>query len=106
MSTRTFTYSRINGINIRFDLTFPDIPGEPSSRDTRSRAAMNSIAVLMMRVNQMMEGQSTNAAPLDPVTVPAVVFFHGGGLTAGNREFYPRDFKGMRPHIILYYIII
>lgn len=95
MSTRTFTYSRINGINIRFDLTFPDAPGEPATRNGRSRAAMNSIAVLMKRVNQMMEGQSANTDPAEPVTVPAVVFFHGGGLTAGNREFYPRDFKGM-----------
>jgi hypothetical protein len=98
MSTRSFVYSRISGINIRFDLTFPDAPdapGESASRGSRSREAKSRIGLLMERVNQMMEGQSANSAPAKPIAVPAVVFFHGGGLTAGNREFYPRDFKGM-----------
>lgn len=90
---RTFTYLRINGINIKFDLTFPSI-GEPQSSHGRSGAAKNTIALLMKRVNQMLEGQSTNSAPAGPVLIPAVIFFHGGGLTAGNREFVPRDFKG------------
>lgn len=27
--------------------------------------------------------------------IPSVVFFHGGGLTSGSREVYPKSFKGM-----------
>ena len=30
-------------------------------------------------------------------TLPAIVFFHGGGMTAGSRKdvFYPEDMEGL-----------
>ena len=68
----TFTYSRVQGIEIEVDIYLPD-SGNVSAG----------------------EEATTERGPAGLLKIPSVVFFHGGGLTAGNREFLPEQFKGM-----------
>ena len=65
----TFTYFRIDGIDIEVDIYLPE----------RSDVSENERVIR--------EDGS-------PIIIPSVVFFHGGGLTAGDRNFFSVHFKG------------
>lgn len=67
----TFTYSRACGIDIELDIYLP-VP-QTVSTVGRGGGAQGSEGLL---------------------TIPSIVFFHGGGLTWGNRELLPERFKG------------
>ncbi|RPB28367.1 hypothetical protein L211DRAFT_379921 [Terfezia boudieri ATCC MYA-4762] len=67
----TFTYSRVCGIDIELDIYLPN---------------SQNVTVGITAIPERSGAQTA---------ISSVVFFHGGGLTWGNREMLPEQLKGM-----------
>ncbi|KAF8421992.1 Alpha/Beta hydrolase protein [Tirmania nivea] len=65
----TFTYYRVCGIDIELDIYLPD---------------PQSVSTVEIAITER---------PRVPTVIASVVFFHGGGLTVGNREMLPEQLK-------------
>ncbi|KAF8474821.1 Alpha/Beta hydrolase protein [Kalaharituber pfeilii] len=62
----TFTYSQVRNIDIKLDLYLPE---QKNANSEPTDASVSGSQTL--------------------ISIPSLVFFHGGGLTAGNRELLP-----------------
>lgn len=94
----TFTYSRAADVDIQLDLYLPDDgiePDTPPGSMGAARAALKKIGIRKTLASLARMSDSGSSSSSTVPTIPAAVFFHGGGLTAGDREFMLTEVKGM-----------
>ncbi|KAL7270238.1 hypothetical protein RUND412_007068 [Rhizina undulata] len=96
----TFTYHAVDGIEIQFDITFPrptsyfeGLKGFDRGKHKGSMTNLRKLLTCGLISSDISGNVASPATPTSLELVPALVFFHGGGLTAGNRKFVSPQFK-------------